>query len=146
MGELPHTKNQFWLPLKMPFIKSFFLSWEEYDGILTSVLCCKTQWLAWQQGRCQGKDVRQHQRVCFYLTHASLYLASPLLSSNHPHTLFWACSLSFPSFLVAVRWCHLDVKIKTPCDAPAVPSAGRPEGCVCKSQRGWTRSGVSTFI
>lgn len=51
-----------------------------------------------------------------------------LLSSNHPHSLFWACSHSFPSFLIAVRWCHLDMKIKTPCNAPAVPSAGRPEG------------------
>lgn len=62
------------------------------------VLCCKTQWLAGQQGRSSGKFVRQHQLVCFYLTHVSLYLASPLPSSNHPHTLFWACSLSLSVF------------------------------------------------
>lgn len=37
------------------------------------------------------EGVRQHQCVCFHLTHASLYLASPPLSSNHPHSLFWAC-------------------------------------------------------
>lgn len=51
-------------------------------------------------------------------------------SSNHSHTLFQACSRSFPSFLIAVRWCHLDMKMKTPCNAPAVPSAGRPKGRV----------------
>lgn len=144
MRELPDTKNQLSLPLQMPFIKSS-LSWGQCDAILTSVLC-KTQWLAGQQCRRQGKGVRQHQHVCFYLTHVPCILFPPLLSSNHPHTLFWARCLSVPSFLIAVRWCHLDMKIKRPCGAPAVPSAGRPEGCVCKSQRGWTCSGVSTFI
>lgn len=146
MGELPDTKNQFSRPLERPFIESS-LSREEYDVILTSVLCCKAQRLAGQQGHRGGKCARRHPCVCVYLTHVSLCLVPLLLSSNHPQTLFWASlSLSFPSFLIAVRWCHLDVKIRTPCDAPAGPSAGRPEGCVCKSQRGWTHSGVSTFI
>lgn len=111
--------------------------WEEWgfktnvaSGGVTPVLCFKMQWLWEQQGHCQGQRLRRYQCISFYLTDVSLYPPPPptLLSSNHPHSLFWACSHSFPSFLIAVRWCHLDMKIKTPCNPPAVPSAGRPEG------------------
>lgn len=140
MEELPDNKNQFSLPLEMPFIKSS-LSGEEYEAIFTPVLCCSD--LQGSRVAVKGKAWDNISVFAFAL-HICPCILFPLFC--HQIILIPYSGHAPLPFLIAVRWCHLDVKIKMPCDAPAVPSADRPEGCMCKSQRGWTRSGLPTFI
>lgn len=100
-------------------------------GVVTSALCFKT--LTSRAAGSLSREKTETLSTCLLLPYRCVLVSCfppTLLSSNHPHSLFRACSRSFPSLLIAVRWCHLDMKMRTPCNAPAVPSAGRPKGRV----------------
>lgn len=91
----------------MPFIKKC-LSWEENDAILTSLLCCETQWLAGQPSRGRRETTSTQLLLPSTGVLASRFPSSVIKSSSYSLLGLLPFLSSFPRCCEVMSPCRED--------------------------------------